>query len=106
MVIKWTPLAIEQLQNFVKISKAEDRTIKDYISSLIEFTNKLLWSNDMGKVMFKLNSVKFRQLLYKKHRVIYYVKNDEIQIVSVIHTSQNLDKAIAVLEKYYKKSDI
>lgn len=102
MVIKWTPLAIEQLQNFIKISKAEDRTIKDYISSLIEFTNQLLWSNDMGKVMFKLDSVKFRQLLYKKHRVIYYVKKDEIQIVSVIHTSQNLDKAIAILEKYYE----
>lgn len=102
MVIKWTPLAIEQLQNFIKMSKAEPHNIKDYISSLVEFANNLLWSNDMGKVMLMLNNVKFRQLLYKKHRIIYYVKNDEIQIVSVIHTSQNLDKAIAILEKYYK----
>ncbi len=28
MVIKWTPLAIEQLQNFTKISKAELHNIK------------------------------------------------------------------------------
>ena len=102
MVIKWTPLAIEQLQNFIKISKAEEYTIKDYISSLIEFTNQLLWSNEMGKVMFKLNNVSFRQLLYKKHRIIYYIKKDEIQIVSVVHTSQSLDKAITILERYYK----
>ena len=102
MVIKWTPLAIEQLQNFIKISKAEEHTIKDYISSLIEFTNQLLWSNEMGKVMFKLNNVSFRQLLYKKHRIIYYIKKDEIQIVSVVHTSQSLDKAITILERYYK----
>ncbi len=102
MVIKWTPLAIEQLQNFIKISKAEEHNIKDYISSLIEFTNQLLWSNEMGKVMFKLNNVSFRQLLYKKHRIIYYIKKDEIQIVSVVHTSQSLDKTITILERYYK----
>ena len=56
----------------------------------------------MGKVMFKLNNVSFRQLLYKKHRIIYYIKKDEIQIVSVVHTSQSLDKAITILERYYK----
>ena len=31
MVIKWTPLAIEQLQNFEEISKAEKNNIKEYI---------------------------------------------------------------------------
>lgn len=36
--------------------------------------------------MFKLNDIKFRQLLYKKHRIIYYIKENEIQIVSIIHT--------------------
>lgn len=102
MVIKWTPLAIEQLQNFKEISKVEPHNIKDYIVSLVAFTNSLLDNNELGKVMFMLDDVKFRQLLYKKHRIIYYVKNNEIQIVSVIHTSQNLTKAIAILEKYYK----
>ena len=102
MVIKWTPLAIEQLQNFKEISKAEPHNIKDYITSLVIFTNSLLSNNELGKIMFKLNDVNFRQLLYKKHRIIYYIKKDEIRIVSVIHTSQNLERAIAILEKYYK----
>lgn len=102
MVIKWTPLAIEQLQNFREISKAESHNIKDYIISLVTFTNSILDNNELGKVIFMLNNVKFRQLLYKKHRIIYYVKNGEIQIVSIIHTSQNLEKALAILEKYYK----
>ena len=101
MVIKWTPLAIEQLQNFVKISKAEAHNVKKYITSLVDYSNSLLSNNELGKVMFTLNNVKFRQLLYKKHRIIYYIKNDEIQIVSVIHTSQNLERAIAMLEKFY-----
>lgn len=102
MVIKWTPLAIEQLHNFKKISKAESNNIRDYITSLVVFTNELLSNNELGKVMFKLNDTKFRQLLYKKHRIIYYIKKEEIQIVSVIHTSQNLERAISILEKYYK----
>ena len=50
--------------------------------------------------MFNFNNVQFRQLLYKKHRIIYYILKNEIQIVSVIHTSQNLEKAISILEKY------
>ena len=101
MVIKWTPLAIEQLQNFVEISKAETHNVKKYITSLVDYSNSLLSNNELGKVMFTLNNVKFRQLLYKKHRIIYYIKKDEIQIVSVIHTSQNLERAIAMLEKFY-----
>ena len=101
MVIKWTPLAIEQLQNFVEISKAETHNVKKYITSLVDYSNSLLSNNELGKVMFILDNVKFRQLLYKKHRIIYYIKKDEIQIVSVIHTSQNLERAIAMLEKFY-----
>ena len=101
MVIKWTPLAIEQLQNFVEISKAEPHNVKKYITSLVDYSNSLLSNNELGKVMFILDNVKFRQLLYKKHRIIYYIKKDEIQIVSVIHTSQNLERAIAMLEKLY-----
>ena len=101
MVIKWTPLAIEQLQNFVEISKAEPHNVKKYITSLVDFSNSLLTNNELGKVMFVLNNIKFRQLLYKKHRIIYYIRKYEIQIVSVIHTSQNLERAIAILEKIY-----
>lgn len=102
MVIKWTPLAIEQLKNVKETSKAKSNNIKDYITSLINFTSNLLLNNELGKVMFKLNDVRFRQLLYRKHRIIYYIKEEEIQIVSIIHTSQNLERAISILEKYYK----
>lgn len=101
MVIKWTPLAIEQLTNFKKVSKAESHNIKKYIIGLVTFANNLLSNNELGKVIFVLNDIKFRQLLYKKHRIIYYVKKDEIQIVAIIHTSQNLDRAIKTLEKFY-----
>ena len=101
MGIKWTPLAIEQLRNFVEMSKAEPHNVKKYITSLVNYSSSLLSNNELGKVMFTLNNVKFRQLLYKKHRIIYYIKKDEIQIVSIIHTSQNLESAIAMLEKLY-----
>ena len=71
MVIKWTPLAIEQLQNFEEISKAEKNNIKEYIKSLVVFTNNILYNNKLEKVMFKLNKIIFRQLLYKQHRINY-----------------------------------
>lgn len=102
MVIKWTPLAKEQLKNFTKISKAEPHNLKKYITALVAYSDRLLDNNELGKAMFKINDVIFRQLLYKKHRIIYYIRENEIQIVSVIHTSQNLEKAIAILEKYYR----
>ena len=102
MVIKWTPLSKEQLQNFMKISKAEKHNIIKYVIELVNYTDSLLANNQMGKVLFILDKVEFRQLLYKKHRIIYYIKENEIQVISVIHTSQNLDKAINVLQKLYK----
>lgn len=71
MVIKWTPLAIEQLQNFEEISKAEKNNIKEYIKSLVVFTNSILYNNKLEKVMFELNKIIFRQLLYKQHRINY-----------------------------------
>ncbi len=103
MGIKWTPLAINHLHEFIKISKAEKENKQKYLENLINFTNCIIDNNEIGKALFTYNNITFRQLLYKQHRIIYYINDNQIYIVSVIHTSQNLEKAIKIVEKFIKK---
>lgn len=93
MVI-WTNSASEDLKIIQKTSKAIH--IKSYIKQLITFAEIL---NTMPFVGVKLNSRyeffskykhTFYQLIYKNHRIIYFVQNNNIYILFVIHFRQDL----------------
>ena len=42
----------------------------------------------------KVYKYELRQLLYKKHRIIYYLNNDRVVILAVIHTRLDVKKAV------------
>ena len=45
-----------------------------------------------------ISNYEIRQLIYKKHRIIYYVKGNDIVILSVLHTRLDLGKALRKLK--------
>ena len=59
------------ITKFWRNIKSRKNNIKEYIKSLVVFTNSILYNNKLEKVMFKLNKIIFRQLLYKQHRINY-----------------------------------
>lgn len=100
MVIKWSDFAKDNMQDFIKNSKISSP--KEYIENLILNVSLLENYPEAGKILFYYNKIVTRQLIYKKHRIIYRIKDNEIHIGSVLHTSQDLESSLKFVNKFFK----
>lgn len=95
MVI-WAETAINHITQFIDDAKSgTEQTAKKYIEKLIDYVEILNEMPNIGKTFtYKIYKYELRQLLYKKHRIIYYLNNDRVVILAVIHTRLDVKKAI------------
>lgn len=99
MVIKWSYFARDNLKDFIKNSKMSSPY--KYAELLVEYVNGLVENNYLGKILCNINSKEVRQLIYKKHRILYYVFNDEIYIIAVLNTAQDLEGSLKFIKMYF-----
>lgn len=103
MVIKWTRLARNDLLKFYQNAHpyTEDN-VKKYIEELIQYTKILKDFPNLGKNIFYIKDFEIKQLLFKKHRIIYYIQETKIIILTIIHTSRNINRILKTLKKIIK----
>lgn len=69
--------------------------MKNYINKLVDYTETL---EKMPKIGKKIN-YEIRQIIYKKHKIIYNIRAEDIVILAVIHTRLDLNKALKNLKR-------
>lgn len=101
MVI-WTDNAILNITDFIDNSKSDENTAKEYMEKLIDYTEILETMPRIGKEMDNIRTkYELRQMIYKNHRIIYHIKEDEIVIIAILHTRLDLDSAIKRLKRNF-----
>lgn len=99
MVI-WTDRAKKHLTNFIDNAREDTQTLaKNYILKLVDYANML---EDMKYLGVKLNIYKdnenIRQLIYKSHRIIYMVQEEQVYIVAVLNAKMDFKN---MLKEYF-----
>ncbi|MCI8273838.1 MAG: type II toxin-antitoxin system RelE/ParE family toxin [Clostridia bacterium] len=102
MVIIWSNFAKTNLKDFLHTTSMEHKNAIDYLKSLHKYTECLIENSHLGKSIDYLSLSNVRQLIYKKHRILYCVYSMEIRIIAVINTSQNLNSIIKTISKYFQ----
>lgn len=46
-----------------------------------------------------ISNYEIRQMIYKKHRIIYHIKGNDAVILAVLHTRLDIDKALRRLKR-------
>lgn len=102
MEIIWLDDAKNDLISYKQNSSIiTEEKIENYLNNLVEYVTSLTTYPYLGKLFFYHNGTEVRQLLYKMHRIIYYIENNEIRILAIIHTSQDIDSAIQYLNNFF-----
>ena len=98
MVI-WTDTAISHITEFIdEVREDTENTAKSYMSKLIDYTDILETMPEIGKkIEFVISSYEIRQMIYKKHRIIYHIKENDVVILAVLHTRLDINKALKFL---------
>lgn len=100
MILELSENAQQDIVDFIKKTFIQtDAKLTKYISDLFDYINMLTIFSHLGKPLFYINNIEIRQLLYRKHRIIYYLEPNRIIILSVIHTHRDINNYIKFLKK-------
>lgn len=99
MVIKWSEFAKKNLRDFVKYSTLLSPT--SYVRELVSIISILQNQPKSGKILFCKDDIETRQIIYKMHKIIYRIKDNEIHIGAVLHIKYNLDNSIKFINKFF-----
>ena len=84
----------------MSIDEKMNKKIMDNWSELIKKTDILDTMPELGK---KVDNNIFRyqinQLIYKKHKIIYHKRENDIVILAVLHTRLDINKALRKLKR-------
>lgn len=97
MNLVWTKNAKKDLTEYIRESKLFN--VSQYINDLIDYIDTLKTTPRLGRVLFKENNKEIRQLIYKMHRILYYIDENDIFILIITHTHRNTNKMITYLRE-------
>lgn len=100
MKLKISDLAIEDIKLFLKNSKKSPNNLKKYYLSLISSINLLRYHPKLGKIAYIMKNQKIRKLIHKEHQILYLIREDEIIILSVVHTNYSIYLNLNFIQKY------
>lgn len=92
----WSDRAIMHITEFVKNAKEGTKEVaRDYMNKLVDYASIIETMKFIGKkIDFIVSEYEIRQVIYKKHRLFYYIQNEDIVILAVLHSKLDVDKAL------------
>jgi len=90
--IKWTKNALEDLDDIATyISKDSPKYAQILVTQIYEMISHLKQFPKLGRKVPEYNNPNLREILYKNYRIVYLVKTERLEIISVIHGSRKLN---------------
>ncbi|MFV2055663.1 MAG: type II toxin-antitoxin system RelE/ParE family toxin [Thiohalomonadales bacterium] len=92
MRVEWTEPALDDMVA-IRDYIAEDSPENAYrfIERLFDAAEPLVEQPKMGRQVPEAERQDVRELLYKDYRIIYLVKTEQVDILTVVHGSRNLN---------------
>jgi len=91
MKIEWTDPAIESLRNLHDyIAKDSEVYARSFIQRIVLAVEKLTNFPRLGRVVPEADEETIRELLYQNYRIIYRIKGERVEVLTVIQGSRDL----------------
>ena len=93
--VQWTKNAIYDLEDIIQYIKIDSIKIaKNIFYEIKEECQKLYLFPERKRVVPELQQIginKFRELIYKRYRIIFKIQKDKVFILLVVDSSRNLE---------------
>ena len=92
MKVFWSTLALERVSEIAEyIARDAPDTAERWIDQIFAAAERLEVFPNSGHIVPELNRPDVREVLHKGYRIIYKVKPERVEILTVRHTRQLLD---------------
>jgi plasmid stabilization system protein ParE len=103
-MVNWTDNALLNITEFIDEAKNDtEESAKAYMKKLVDYVDILETMPELGKnIDYIISNYEVRQMIYKKHRIIYHIQGNNAVIITVLHTRLDIKKALKKLKKNMK----
>jgi toxin ParE1/3/4 len=93
MKLTWTKEALIRLQEIEEYISRDNPVIAiDYVDRLISVAEKIIDYPEKGRMVPELSLENIRELLFENYRIVYLVKKNSVDILTVFEGHQLLKK--------------
>ncbi|MBA7547798.1 hypothetical protein ES705_40234 [subsurface metagenome] len=90
--VYWTLKARDDINHIAEyISQDSESTARTFTENLIDSIKRLKDFPLSGRIVPEYNNTPIREIIFKKYRLIYRIKDNVVQILNVFHGSKPLD---------------
>jgi plasmid stabilization system protein ParE len=89
--VRWSLTAGDDLQD-IEDFIARDSVLHaiTFVDRVVESAETLLKTPRIGRMVPEFNRPDLRELIFRNHRIVYHMQNDEVFILRVVHGSRDL----------------
>ena len=100
MKLFWTKEALLRLQEIEEyISKDNQIAAVEFVDKLISVAETIIDNSEIGRIVPELSFENIREILHKNYRIVYLVKKNSIDILTVFEGHQLLKKEEIIKNK-------
>ena len=100
MKIFWTKEALLRLKEIEEYISRDNSIIAiEFVDKLISLAETLLDNPEKGRIVPELSLENIRELLHKNYRIVYLIKKNSVEILTVFEGHQLLKKEEIVKSK-------
>ncbi len=93
MKIVWTEPAVEDLRELqAYIARDSEMYASGFVERIVLAADLLIDHPKLGRVVPETNDENLRELIYQRYRIHYRIRNDCIEMLSVIHGARDLEQ--------------
>jgi plasmid stabilization system protein ParE len=94
VTITWSPLALERLAEITEtIAAHRPEAAEDLIEEIFAAVDRLRDFPEIGREVPEFERSNLRELICRKYRIIYQNTGQRLEILTVRHSLQHLDKS-------------
>ena len=93
--VRWTPQAYEDLEAIcLFIARDSPQMAATFADRVVRGTDRLGSFPRLGRVVPELGTADIREILVGSYRIVYRIKDEQVQLLTIRHGARLLDAAI------------
>ncbi len=91
--IRWTEQALNDVEAIAAfIARDSDHYARLFVRKIFDVVNRLNMFPGSGRIVPEIDRSEIREIISGNYRIIYRLKGDAVEIITVYHSSRLLDE--------------
>lgn len=93
--IRWSPSSVTDLEDICRfISKDSAYYARMFVQRIVNIVDTIPSFPQSGRIVPEYDRSDLREKIYKNYRIVYRIRDDSIEIITIVHSAKPLSDTL------------